>query len=222
MSAAALLDRLGRPGDIRLGASPRGGHPLLPTGVAALDAATGGGIPRGRMTELAGRRSTGRTGLACAIAARATQAGEVVAWIDPANSLDPEAATTTGLVLARVLWVRPRSEHDVPPAAECLLGAGGFGLVVLDLAEAAHPSTPWPRLVRAAERTRTTLLVLTSHRQAGAHAALGLEITIRRAEWHRDTGRPTLLAGITAALTVARNRIGIPGRALTLRQAACA
>jgi hypothetical protein len=218
MSAAALLDRLGRPGDIRLGATPRGGHPTLSTGIGPLDAATGGGIPRGRLTELAGRRSTGRTGLACAIAARATRAGEIVAWIDPTDTLDPEAASTTGLVLTRVLWVRPRSEHDVPRTAECLLGAGGFGLVVLDLAEAASPSTPWPRLVRAAERTRTTFLVLTSRREAGAHAALGLELTSRRVEWSRGAGC-TLLGGITAALTIARNRTAASGRALTLRHA---
>src|SRR5512144_673716 len=106
-AAAALLDRLGRPGAIRLGATPRDGHSSLPTGIGALDAVAGGGIPRGRLTELAGRRSTGRMGLAYAIAARATRAGEIVAWIDPADALDPETASTTGLVLTRVLWVRP-------------------------------------------------------------------------------------------------------------------
>src|SRR5205823_13945927 len=73
MSAgAALLDRLGRPGDVRLGRAQ--GEPIrqLPTGLAALDRALGGGLPRGQVTELARQGSTGRTGGACAIVARAT------------------------------------------------------------------------------------------------------------------------------------------------------
>jgi hypothetical protein len=220
LAAAALLDRLGRPGDIRLGTPPRGGQPLLSTGIGALDAALGGGIPRGRLTELAGRRSSGRTGLACAVAAHATGRGEVVGWIDPADALDPETLLTTGIAPTRVLWIRPRSGHDAPRAAELLLAAGGFGLVVLDLAEAApHPPIPWPRLARAAERARSALLVLSTERRAGPYAAVGLEITARRAQWSRGAGRPALLDGIAAALTVVRHRLGVPGRALTLRHA---
>ena len=219
-AASTLLDRLGRPGDLRLGLSPRGGHPTLPTGVEALDRMLGGGLPRGRLVELTGRRSTGRTGLACAIAARATRHGEVVGWVDPTDALDPETVMTTGIAPTRVLWVRPRTEHVAPKAAEYLLGAGGFGLVVLDLAEAApHLRIPWPRLTRAAERTRTTFLVLAPERRAGSYAALGLELSERRAHWSRGPGRPTLLDGVTAALTVARDRLGVPGRRLTVRHA---
>jgi hypothetical protein len=218
--AATLLDRLGRPGDIRLGLTPRGGHPLLPTGIEELDRVLDGGLPRGRLVELAGRRSTGRTGLACTIAARATRHGEIVGWIDPADALDPDTIVTSGIAPTRVLWIRPRTEHDAPKAAEYLLGAGGFGLVVLDLAEAApHLRIPWLRLTRAAERSRTTFLVLAPERRAGPHAALGLELSERRAHWSRGPGRPTLLDGMTAALTVARDRRGVPGRRLTMRHA---
>src|ERR1043166_1688970 len=102
MSAAAeLLDRIGRPGDIRLGSARPETVARLPTGLTLLDQALGGGLPRGRVTELGGGRSTGRTGLACAIAARATAAGETIGWIDPADALDPEAATAAGIALAR-------------------------------------------------------------------------------------------------------------------------
>src|SRR5438876_12113947 len=91
MSAAALLDRLGRPGDIHLGSARPGRVARLPTGLAALDAALGGGLPRGRVTELAGAPSMGRTGLACAIAAAATRAGETIAWAVPAAPPGPGA-----------------------------------------------------------------------------------------------------------------------------------
>ncbi|TMA64050.1 MAG: hypothetical protein E6J69_16005 [Deltaproteobacteria bacterium] len=220
-AAAALLDRLGRPGDIRLGTAQ--GEPIrrLPTGLAALDRALGGGLPRGRVTELAGRRSTGRTGVACAIVARATQAGETIAWIDVDDALEPETVAAAGVVLARLLWVRPRGVPDALRAAEMLLGAGGFGLVALDVGDAGSPgpAPAWPRLARAAERSGTALLVIEPQRRAGTFAALGLEVTGRRARWSGGPGRLVVLDGIDARMLIARNRVGRPGQSLVLRQA---
>ena len=90
--AATLLDRLGRPGDVRLGTGHADAVARLPTGLPVLDEALDGGLPRGRVTELTGPRSAGRTGLACAIAAAATRAGETIAWVDPEDALEPETA----------------------------------------------------------------------------------------------------------------------------------
>ena len=223
MSAAtALLDRLGRPGTVRLGTTTAGRVARLTTGLPPLDAILEGGLPRGRVTELTGARSVGRTGLACHIAASATNAGETIAWVDPDDALDPEAATVTGVTLARTLWVRPRDVADAVGAAEILLGAGGFGLVVFDLGSrsgGAIRSTSWMRLARAAERTRSTLLVLTAASQTGTCAALRLELTGRRARWSGGPGRCVLLDGVTARLTVARSRGGRAGRSLVVRQA---
>src|SRR5438094_7694767 len=61
-TAAALLDRIGRPGDLSLGTARPEPLGRLPTGLAVLDEALGGGLPRGRIGELAGAPSTGRTG----------------------------------------------------------------------------------------------------------------------------------------------------------------
>lgn len=216
-TAAALLDRLGRPGNLRLGAALAAPLPRLPTGLAALDAALGGGLPRGRVTELAGARSTGRTGLACQIAAAATHAGETIAWVDPEDALEPETAAAVGIALDRTLWVRPRGVADALRATEILLRAGGFGLVVLDLGAAPKRGGPhWVRLAGAAEQTRTALLVVTPERTVGTFAALGLTVTRRRVCW---SGRPVLLDGIDAHVTVARSRIGRPGREVVVRQA---
>jgi len=219
MSAAALLDRLGRPGDIRLGSTRPERVARLSTGLAVLDEALGGGLPRGRVTELAGAPSTGRTGLACAIAAAATRAGETIAWVDPADALEPEAAAAAGIALARLLWVRPRGVSDAFRAAEILLGAGGFGLVVLDVDAPRAGAGVWPRLARAAERTGSALLVVAPRREAGTFAALGLELDTRRVRWSGGPGRLVLLEGIDARVTVARSRVGRPGQALVVRQA---
>ena len=67
--------------------------------------------------------------------------------------------------------------------------------------------------------TRTTLVVLSVARRAGPHAALGLELAARRAQWDRGRGRPASLDGIAAALTIVRHRYGIPGSTLTVRHA---
>ena len=217
--AAALLDRLGRPGGVRLGAAHPETAPRLATGLSALDAVLGGGIPRGRITELAGPRSAGRTGLAAAIAASATRAGETIAWVDPEDALDPEAAAAAGIALARLLWVRPRGMPDALRAAEILLGAGGFGLVLLDVDPVNASARAWPRLARAAERTRSALLVVAPRRAAGTFAAVGLELGARRVRWTGGPGRLVLLEGIEASLTVARSRLGRLGQSLVVRQA---
>jgi hypothetical protein len=219
MSAAgALLDRLGRPGDIRLGTARPGTVARLPTGLAALDDALGGGLPRGRVTELAGPPGTGRTGLACAVAASATRAGETIAWVDPEDALEPAAAEAADVALARVLWVRPRDLPDAFRAADILLGAGGFGLVVLDVGAGRGDDTRWPRLARAAERTGSTQFAIGRRRNAGTFAAVGLELVGRRVRWSGGPGRLVLLEGIDAHIAVARSRIGRTGRALVVRQ----
>jgi len=218
-NAAALLDRLGRPGAVRLGA-PNLVPGRLSTGLPALDGALAGGLPRGRVTELAGARSAGRTALACRIAASATTAAETIAWVDPEDTLDPAAADAAGVALSRTLWVRPRNPGDALRATEILLGAGGFGLVVLDPDAHLAPlgrTGSWIRLARAAERTGSTLLVLTTTPQVGSCAALGLEILGRQAHWSHGPGQLALLDGISSSIAVARSRSSGVGRALVLR-----
>src|SRR5258708_4982861 len=77
----------------------------IPTGIAAIDKLTEGGIPRGTLTEICGSESTGRTALVFALLGQATQRGECCAWVDTAGAFDPVSAVEAGVDLDRVLWV---------------------------------------------------------------------------------------------------------------------
>ncbi|HET8645539.1 MAG TPA: hypothetical protein VFO85_08640, partial [Vicinamibacteria bacterium] len=113
----------------------------LPTGISAIDELTGGGFPRGQVSEVHGRASSGRTGVAQAALARALQRGALGAWIDPGDRFDPAAAAEGGIDLARLLWLRGRACGGpalarAVSAAGTVLGSGLFELVVLDVAGA--------------------------------------------------------------------------------------
>ena len=107
--------------------------PCLPTGLPWLDSLVGGGWLLGKVSELVGPSSTGRTALAAATVAAATARGEVVAWVDVTDCLDPRSLADAGVDLSRVLWVRPRGTEAAVRAAELVLEAGGFTVVVVDL-----------------------------------------------------------------------------------------
>src|SRR5688572_21502306 len=88
------------------------------TGLDALDARLGGGWPAGRVTQLSGPRTSGRTALVLASAAEVTRRGGVVALLDAEDALDPRRASAAGVELARVLWIRPSGWHQALRAAE--------------------------------------------------------------------------------------------------------
>jgi len=81
-------------------------HEAAGFGVAALDAALGGGLPRGQVSELTGPPSSGRTTVAWTWLGAATARGESVALIDTFDRFDPFTGSQCGLELSRVLWVR--------------------------------------------------------------------------------------------------------------------
>lgn len=81
-------------------------RPVMPTGIAEIDAMLNGGLPIGALTEIVGPESSGRTGVALSFVSGITQSGSVCAWIDVSNALSPESAAEAGLDLSRLLWVR--------------------------------------------------------------------------------------------------------------------
>ncbi len=170
------------------------------TGVAALDALTGG-WPRGALSEISGPASSGRTGVMLAALAGATQREEACALVDASDNFDPASAATAGVDLERLLWVRcgelggsslrkgqrrgalGRLEQ-VLKVTDLLLQGGGFGMVALDLgdipAESVRrvPLTSWFRFRRAVEPTATVLLVV--EREACAKTCASLVVRLQR------------------------------------------
>jgi hypothetical protein len=103
---AAIESSLARRIPSALTPPPRLVRPVAATGINALDALLGGGLPIGAISEIVGPECSGRTGLTLGFVARLTQQGKVCAWVDVSDSLHPESAAAAGVDLDRLLWVR--------------------------------------------------------------------------------------------------------------------
>lgn len=207
--ALARLADLSLPGNVRLGLTATEPVPRLPSGITGVDALLGGGLPRGRISEVLGPLTSGKTALLWVLLAAATRRGEVVALVDLADALHPASVAAAGVVLERVLWVRPPSLTDGLRCTELLLQAGGFGVVAFDVgALLPRPlrARVWPRLLHAAERSHTALVVLAPQRVAGSCAVLSLSMCPRTVRWHH--GAWLLFDGFDTALRVERNKLG--------------
>jgi hypothetical protein len=216
-SAVVRLTQLALPGRVHLGAAP---EPVrrFTSGVAAVDALCDGGVPRGRISELLGPASSGKTSLLLTCLAAATRRGELAAWVDLADALHPASVAHAGADLQRVLWVRPPALTAALRCTELLLHAGGFAVVALDLGvplfRPLH-SHVWPRLLQAAEQSHTALIVLAPQRVAGSFAVLSLGLHLRRPLWRR--GLWPLFDGFETVAAMMRNKLGMPGRQVALQ-----
>ncbi len=172
--------------------------PTASSGIASLDALTGG-LPRGALTEISGPASSGRAGVMLAALAGATHRQEMCALVDASDSFDPASATTAGVDLERLLWVRcsdmPRKSgassatlgrlEQLLKVTDLLLQGGGFGVVVLDLGDIPPacarrvPLTSWFRFRRAIEPTATVLLLI--EQEACAKTCASLVVRLQRA-----------------------------------------
>jgi hypothetical protein len=167
------------------------------TGIPALDRVLGGGWPRGALSELSGRRSSGRTSVLLAALARAGRAGEATALVDAGGALDPRAAEACGVALSRLLWIRCAPAQALK-AADLVVSAGGFDVVAIDLGDerlARVPTAAWVRLKHGAERQGTTVLVATPARAVGAFAAAAIDLHGAAPRFLTDLG-PPLLDGV--------------------------
>jgi hypothetical protein len=152
------------------------------SGWPEVDALLGGGLPRGRLSEIVGLRSSGKTSLALASAARATSAQQLVAWVDGPGELYPPVAAAQGVDLERLLIVKSGGKQEdaglaAARAGEIVARSRAFGLVVLDVSErAGFPERAASRLRAAAHEAGIAVVALVERRGALPHAHCQLEV----------------------------------------------
>lgn len=111
----------------------------MPTGFGALDAALGGGFPRGRILELFGPPSCGKTTLALQAAANVQRAGFTAGWIDADHAFDPAYAARLGVCIERLVALKPASAEEALEMACRLAASAALDLLVVDSAAALVP-----------------------------------------------------------------------------------
>ncbi len=140
---AALLSiekQFGRGAIMKLGSSERQAVDFIPTGSIALDLALGvGGIPRGRITEIFGPESSGKTTVCQHVLAEAQARGGVVAFIDVEHALDPAYARACGVNVDELLVSQPDTGEQALEITETLIRSGGIDCVVVDSVAALVP-----------------------------------------------------------------------------------
>ena len=140
-SAIEQIERaFGKGSIMRLGSTDHLDIPAIPTGSITLDVAIGvGGVPRGRIVEIYGPESSGKTTLATHIVANAQQAGGMAAFIDAEHAVDPEYARALGINLEDLLVSQPDSGEQALEICETLVRSGALDVVVVDSVAALVP-----------------------------------------------------------------------------------
>jgi recombination protein RecA len=140
---AALLQierQFGKGSVMRLGEETRTSVEVIPTGSIALDAALGiGGLPRGRIVEIYGPESSGKTSLALHAVANAQKAGGIAAFIDAEHALDPDYAQKLGVDTEALLVSQPDTGEQALEIADMLIRSGAIDIVVIDSVAALVP-----------------------------------------------------------------------------------
>ena len=125
---------------MRLGDRPEMQVDAIPTGSLALDAALGiGGVPKGRIIEIYGPESSGKTTLALHIAASAQKKGGEVAFVDAEHALDPDYAAAIGVDIDNMLVSQPDTGEQALEITDALVRSGAVDVVVVDSVAALTP-----------------------------------------------------------------------------------
>ncbi|HEX6936979.1 MAG TPA: recombinase RecA [Actinomycetes bacterium] len=140
-TALAQIDRqFGKGSVMRLGDDVRAPIEVIPTGSIALDIALGiGGLPRGRVVEVYGPESSGKTTVALHAIANAQRAGGIAAFIDAEHALDPDYAKKLGVDTDALLVSQPDTGEQALEIADMLIRSGALDIIVIDSVAALVP-----------------------------------------------------------------------------------
>ena len=202
--------------------------PYISTGFPDLDKALGiGGLPKGRVSEMIGPETSGKTTLALKFLEQAQRDSSQVGYIDQARFFDPDYAHRCGLDLSRLIVLAPYGLQESLAMAEALAGSGGLSALIFEgwegfldnLDAATQLAASLDRLVAPLARSGMALLFLHAPMTEGStllsslahHATLRLALT--RENWLRRNGD---VRGYKAQVEVLKNKLGPAGRVVTI------
>lgn len=141
LTTGEIEKKFGKGSIMRYGeGGPRLELEVIPTGILALDAALGiGGVPRGRIIEIFGPESSGKTTLALQITAEAQALGGIVAFIDAEHALDPSYAARLGVDIDEILVSQPDTGEQALEICDMLVRSGAIDCIVIDSVAALVP-----------------------------------------------------------------------------------
>lgn len=228
MAVATIHQRYG-PRSLFKGRAARSSDPTaqiphIPTGFSKLDQALGiGGLPKGRVCEIVGPATSGKTTLALKFLVQAQARGGQVAYVDQALYFDPDYAYRCGVDLSRLVVSRTHDMQEVLATAEALARSGALSALVFDILDLVwtdpgtgpHLAATLNRLTPFLVRSGTVFLVLHKSVQARspalsalAHsAAIRLQVVHEKWLYHYQDVR-----GYEARVKVLKNKLGPTGR----------
>ncbi len=193
---------------------------LVRTGFPGLDAALGGGIPRGAITTLEGPPGSGRSVLEARLLAKATFGGGLGALVEipagPEGTFYPPALAAAGVALERLLVVPARDATGVARAADILLRAAAFGVVAIPAVKLS--AAAWTRLASLTHRANAVLLALgyEASDELRYFASLRIRMRSQAIQWAGGSGLFGTLAGLEFHATIVKHKRAAPGKETVL------
>lgn len=139
IAVSQIEKQFGKGSIMRLGSQEKVDIETIPTGALSLDIALGGGIPKGRIIEIYGPESSGKTTLAIHILTEAQRKGEAVAFIDAEHAFDSKYAKNIGLDIDNLYISQPDFGEQALEILETLVRSAAFGVIVVDSVAALTP-----------------------------------------------------------------------------------
>jgi hypothetical protein len=199
----------------------------LPTGFSALDGGLGGGVPRGRLTEVCGAPTCGLMSLAFQLIGSAQREGGEAVVIDVDMNFNPLHAPRYDVALEGLLLVRPQPRRHTLGILDDLVAREGAALIVLNagilqpssLTDVRTPSAAWSRLAFRLARTSAALVALRHLPSSGCSPEpspfpdAAVRLHVERLRWLEDGGT---VGGYESCVTVLKHRFGTPGGSATV------
>ncbi len=189
---------------------------VVRSGLRELDAALGGGFPRGIVATLEGAPGSGRSAVAARLLATATANGGLGALVEFANGPDgafyPPALAAAGVDLERLIVVTATDAAGVARAADILLRAAAFGVVVIPAVSLRAQA--WTRLASLTHRANALLVALGSEAsdELRYFASLRIRLQASHVRWSGGDGLFCTLAGIGVDASVLKHKRAAPGK----------